>query len=392
MSSSSLSNPAALDHAAPAPKGRLKIYLGYAAGVGKTYQMLEEAHTLASQGTDVVVGYLEPHDRPDTAALLDGLELVPRREVDYRGIRFTEMDPPSIVRRHPQVALVDEFPHSNIPGLERTKRWEDVLYILQNGIDVWTTMNVQHLESLNDDVYQMSGVRVRETVPDWVVQQASEVVMVDLAPRALLNRLDRGVIYHGEKAQSAKKNFFKESTLVGLREFALRETAFEVESRNGPANLGDASESQPAQTDFTPLEAPTKREKVLVLLTAQPSAAALIRRGKRIADYLKGECLAVTVCPTGGLGVLSDLQRRALEKHLKFARDLHIPTHLLCGEDIAQELASFAQTHAVTQIYLPRIPKNAWRSPLKRDLIGRITRLAGDIEITIVAERQSQPS
>ncbi len=388
MSSSSLSNPAAVNGSVNPPKGKLKVYLGYAAGVGKTYQMLEEAHTLAGQGTDVVVGYFEPHDRPDTTALLGGLEVIPRRDVEYRGIRFTEMDPAAVVRRHPQVALVDEFPHSNVPGLERAKRWEDVLYILQNGIDVWTTMNVQHLESLNDDVYQMSGVRIRETVPDWVVQQASEVVMIDLAPRALLNRLDRGVIYHGEKAQSAKKNFFKESTLVGLREFALRETAFEVESRTDPSNAGDSSESHPVQTDSAPLEGATRTEKVLVLLSAQPSTAALIRRGKRIADYIKGECLAVMVCPTGGLGALSDLQRQAVEKHLKFARDLHIPTHVLCGEDIAQELANFAHAHAVTQIYLPRIPKSAWRSPLKRDLIQRITHLAGDIEITIVAERQ----
>ncbi len=384
MSSSSLDESVWKGEEHPA-KGKLKIYLGYAAGVGKTYQMLEEAHILALSGVDVVVGYFEPHDRPDTTALLTGLKIIPCRQVEYRGILFSEMDADAIARRHPQVALVDEFPHSNVPGVERAKRWEDVLYLLENGIDVWTTMNVQHLESLNDDVYQMSGVRIRETIPDWVVQQASEVVMVDLAPRALLNRLDRGAIYHGEKAESAKKNFFKESTLVGLREFALRETAFEVESRHNPVAANEAAtQTQPVET--SDVGQPSRVERVLVLLTPDPSTAALVRRGKRVADYLKAECIAVVICAKGDLSLLPAVERQAMEKHLKFARNLHVRAQILAGDDVAGELAAFAHRSGVTQIYLSR-QKRGWVSSFRRGLIHRIIRLAGDIEITVVAQR-----
>src|SRR4051812_25441762 len=211
--------------------GKLKIYLGYAAGVGKTYQMLEEAQSLRSKGVDVVIGYFEPHGRKDTIAKTAGIETVPRKRVEYRGSFFEEMDAEAIIARHPQVAVVDEFPHTTVPGSSRTKRWEDVLAILDEGIDVLTTMNVQHLESLNDQMTQITGVKVRETIPDWVVKQADEVIMVDLTPRALLNRLERGVVYPPDKAQRALQNFFKESTLVALREMALRQTAHEVEER-----------------------------------------------------------------------------------------------------------------------------------------------------------------
>src|SRR6202142_3689718 len=198
------------------PSGRLKIYLGYAAGVGKTYQMLEEAQETKRQGRDVVIGYFEPHGRKDTIARTDGLENIPRRRLDYRGTKFEEMDTPAILARHPAVCVVDEFPHTNVPGSERVKRWEDVLALLDAGIDVLTTMNVQHLESLNDQIYQITGVRVRETIPDWVVREANEVVMVDLTPRALLNRLERGVVYAPDKAKQALENFFKEPTLAVL--------------------------------------------------------------------------------------------------------------------------------------------------------------------------------
>src|SRR6185436_8517097 len=193
--------------------------------------MLTEAQELADRGIDVVIAYFEPHGRHDTIALTDGLETIPRQIVEYRGARFEEMDTDAVLRRLPQVAVVDEFPHSNVPGSARAKRWEDVHVLLEAGIDVLTTMNVQHLESLNDQIWQSAGVRVRETIPDWVVQQADEVVMVDLTPRALLNRLERGVVYPPERARAALENFFKESTLVALRELALRQAAHEVEHR-----------------------------------------------------------------------------------------------------------------------------------------------------------------
>ena len=212
-------------------RGKLKVFMGYAAGVGKTYKMLEEAQELRATSVDIVVGYFEPHARKDTIAKTEGLEIIPRRTVSYRESVFEEMDTASILARHPSVCVVDEFPHTNVPGSERLKRWEDVEVLLAAGIDVLTTMNIQHLESLNDQIWQISGVRVRETIPDWVVQQADEVVMVDLTPRALLNRLQRGVVYSRDKADLALKNFFREQTLVALRELALRQAAHEVEHR-----------------------------------------------------------------------------------------------------------------------------------------------------------------
>lgn len=212
-------------------RGRLKIFMGYAAGVGKTYQMLEEAQQLKSKGRDVVIGYFEPHNRQETIAKVQGLEVIPRKKVIYRETGFEEMDAEAILARRPEVAAVDEFPHTNVPGSERAKRWEDVQALLDAGIDVLTTMNIQHLESLNDQVWHITGIRVRETIPDWVVQQADEVVMIDLTPRALLHRLERGVVYGQEKAARAMQNFFRESTLVALRELALRQAAHEVEHR-----------------------------------------------------------------------------------------------------------------------------------------------------------------
>ncbi len=220
-------------------RGRLKVFLGYAAGVGKTYQMLTEAHELKRRGVDVVIGYFEPHGRQETIALSNDLETVPRKVVEYRGTHFEEMDADAVLARHPQVAVVDEFPHTNVPGSTRLKRWEDVDVLLDAGIDVLTTMNVQHLESLNDQIWQSTGVRVRETIPDWVLTKADEVVMIDLTPGALLNRLARGVIYSPERAQAALQNFFKESTLVALRELAMRQAAHAIENRLPGDEPGD---------------------------------------------------------------------------------------------------------------------------------------------------------
>src|SRR5437764_6600094 len=193
--------------------------------------MLEESQELRKQRADIVIGYFEPHGRKDTIEKTEDLEIIPRRRIEYRGCAFDEMDTDGILRRAPQICAVDEFPHTNVPGAERAKRWEDVMVLLDAGIDVMTTMNLQHLESLNDQIWQISGIRVRETVPDWVVNQAEEVVMVDLTPRALLNRLQRGVVYEREKAERALQNFFREQTLVALRELALRQAAHEVEHR-----------------------------------------------------------------------------------------------------------------------------------------------------------------
>ncbi len=379
MSSSSPSDPSLNGSPDGAARGKLKVFLGYAAGVGKTYKMLQEAQERLRGGCDVVVGYFEPHGRSDTIAQLEGLEVIPRRVIEYRGAKFEEMDVDAILARHPEVAVVDEFPHTNVPGCQRTKRWEDVLVLLDAGIDVLTTMNVQHLESLNDQIHQITNVRVRETVPDWVVQQAREVVMIDLTPRALLNRLERGVVYKAEKARQAKENFFKESTLGALRELALRQTAYEVEHRHG-ATAEEAALTGSSGTAKS-------GETLLVYVTADPSAAALIRRARRAADYFHAECWAVAVSPGSGLEGFPPPDREAVEKHLNFARNLHLETMLLEGSDPAAELVRFAHDRGVTQIYLGR--ERGHRSlPFAADLTKQVVRHARGIEITIVAERK----
>lgn len=364
-------------------RGRLKIFLGYAAGVGKTYQMLEEAQQLKRAGTDVVIGYFEPHGRKDTIARTEGLEIIPRRRIEYRGTWFEEMDTDAVLARHPEACVVDEFPHTNVPGAGRTKRWEDVLALLDAGIDVLTTMNVQHIESLNDQIYQITGVRVRETIPDWVVREANEVVMVDLTPRALLNRLERGVVYAPEKAQQALQNFFKEPTLAVLRELALRQTAHEVDSRQMP------QESEPTLAGGVPGD--SSQDRILIHVTDDASSAALIRRGRRVADYLHADSFAVCVLKEGDLAGLPSKQREALERHLNFARSLHIETRVLQGEDVAATLVDFARVHQITQIFLAR-PQRAPKIKLGRNLVQRIVRLAEDMQVTVVAERRPAPS
>lgn len=360
-------------------RGRLKVFLGYAAGVGKTYRMLTEAHDLKRQGVDVVIGYFEPHARKDTIALSEGLESVPTRTLEYRGASFEEMDTDAVLARNPQVAVVDEFPHTNVPGSPRQKRWEDVDVLLAAGIDVLTTMNVQHLESLNDQIWQSTGVRVRETIPDWVVKRADDVVMVDVTPRALLNRLARGVIYAPERAQAALQNFFKESTLVALRELAMRQAAHVIESRLPGDDLSTGVAG--------PAAVPETRERLLLLVGPDPSTAALIRRGRRVADYLQGDCFAVHVAGSSDSHDLSSSERESLERHLNFARGLQIETRILQGDDVAETLVNFARMNGVTQIFVAREKPKALRSWFASAMVQRIVSLARDMQVTVVADR-----
>lgn len=364
--------------------GKLKIYLGYAAGVGKTYQMLEEAQQLKAAGIDVVIGYFEPHGRRDTIAKTEGLEMIPRKRIPYRGSTFEEMDAEAILERRPKVAVVDEFPHTNVPGSPREKRWQDVLALIEAGISVITTMNVQHLESLNDQMAQITGVRVRETIPDWVVKQADEVVMVDLTPRALLNRLERGVVYPPEKAQLALQNFFKESTLVALREMALRQTAHEVEERIEQTEEQRPLENAGAQP---PVKAQRVADAVVIYISDDPSTAMLIRRGKRVADVIHADCFAVYVSEQADLHGLPAAKRAAVERHLNFARNMHIETRVLIGADHAHALVEFARVHKARQIFLPRVLGKGTDRLLGKSLVNQVVRLANDMEITIVADR-----
>jgi two-component system sensor histidine kinase KdpD len=374
---------------APYQRGILKIYLGYAAGVGKTYQMLTEVHQLKREGVDVVVGYFEPHGRKDTITHIDGLELLPRRSIQYHGTAFGEMDVEAILRRHPQTCAIDEFAHTNVPGSERAKRWEDVQVLLDAGINVLTTMNVQHIESLNDLVWQITGVRVRETIPDWVVKQADEVVMVDLPPEALLNRLRRGVIYAPDKVEQALQNFFKESTLVVLRELTLRQTAHEVDVRQGVLDKDELSQAESGlNRETVSARSDQPPDRILIYVTPDPSTAMLIRRGRRVADYLKADCLAVSIECAAERSHMPPADREALEKHLNFAHNLRIETRIIQGSNIAQTLVDFARSHQVTQIFLVR-PRRSHTLPLfDRDIVDQVVRLAQDMQVTIVAERQ----
>jgi len=372
---------------APQRQGSLKIFLGYAAGVGKTYKMLEESQQLKAAGHDIVVGYFESHGRKDTITKAEGLEIVPRRRVEYRGHTFEEMDTDAILRRHPEICAVDEFPHTNIPSVERGKRWEDVMVLLAGGIDVLTTMNIQHLESLNDQVREISGIQVRETIPDWVVKQASEVVLVDLPPRALLNRLQRGVVYGPEKAEKALEHFFKEPTLAALREMALRQTAHEVDARQtaSPVSDGPVEVSPPGETGTS---GPELNESILIHITESPAAAGLIRRGRRVADYLGADCFGVCVLPGAGMDALPPAKREAIAKHLDFARKLHIETRVLEGEDAAESLVEFARRNGVTQIFLSKPPKSGGPLFRRRDFVMEVVRLAKDRQVTVVAEKR----
>jgi two-component system sensor histidine kinase KdpD len=361
-------------------RGKLKIFMGYAAGVGKTYTMLEEAQERKAAGLDVVIGYFEPHGRKETIDKTEGLEIIPRKVIEYRGSLFEEMNTDAVLARRPQLCLVDEFPHTNVPGSDRAKRWEDVELLLASGINVLTTMNIQHLESLNDQVWQISGIRVRETVPDWVVEQADEVVMVDLTPRALLHRLQRGVVYDRGKAERALQNFFRESTLVALRELALRQTAHEVGHR-----LSNGERLTPRDKTSSRSHRPYK---ILILVTANPKTAMLIRRAKRVSDFVGAECFAVAVQPTGDLSGLPPVEREAMEKHLNFARNLRIETRVLEGEDVAEVLVDFARRNQITQIYITRPRERKWLPPFNRDPAQKVISLAKDIQIVIVSDRE----
>lgn len=331
--------------------------------------MLREAQELKRQGRDVVIGYFEPHGRMETIAQTEGLEFVPRRRYTHRGSTFEDMDTDAVIARHPQVAVVDEFAHTNVPGAERLKRWQDVAKILDAGIDVLTSLNIQHIESLNDQVWHVTGIRVRETVPDWVVQEADEVVMVDVTPRALLHRLERGVVYAPEKAASALENFFTESNLTALRELAMRQTAHQLEERR------EEREWQPPEP--VPALEPTRRENILIWLTPHPATAMLIRRGRRVADYLDSPCTAVFVARDAAMSEFSIEDRAAVERHLNFCRNLRIKPEVIKSREPAKAITDYAREHGITQIFVTRYTPD----------LHRLVQFARDLQITIVAER-----
>jgi len=363
-------------------KGRLKIYMGYAAGVGKTYRMLEEAQTLRRQGVDIVVGYFEPHGRKETIAMTEGLEFVPRRQVCYNKANFEEMDTDAVLRRRPAVAVVDEFAHTNVPGSERVKRWQDVHALLDAGIDVIATMNVQHLESLNDQVWHITGVRVRETVPDWVIDDADEIVFVDLTPQALRNRLERGVVYAPDKAQKAMDNFFTETNLGALREMAMRHTAHELEEKLSAALPAGGAVFPAAPSGAGPAADPVtqRKDRILICLTGNPFSAALIRRGKRVADYLQADCVAIHVATPAENG-------EEVERHMSFARNLRIETHTVDAVEVARAISDFARQQRITQIFMGRSAPRPWYRR-RETVVQAVAAQSREVQVIIVASRR----
>lgn len=383
MSSFIPTNDSGVREPARGRRGRLHLYLGYAAGVGKTYRMLEDAQQISRQGRDIVIGYFEPHGRKDTMARTAGLEMVPTRTSTHGGAVFQEMDTDAILRRKPAICVVDELAHTNVPGSPRAKRWEEVQVLLDAGIDVMTNMNIQHLESLNDHIFRITGIRVRETVPDWFIKNASEVIMVDATTGALMNRLRRGVIYAPDKAQRALENFFKESTLAALRELALRQTAHELESRETVTPAHVLGERQPAESSQP------RRDRILIFLTAGPSTAMLIRRGRRMADYLEADCFAVWVSGRKR-AIDSRKAREAVERHLNFARNLHIETRILEGDNVPEQILDFAHRNQITQILAARPKFRPWDHLRSSDPVLRIVQMATDVRVIVVADRRKR--
>ena len=350
--------------------------------------MLADGRAAAQRGVDVILAYFQPHARPDTIEQAQSLEMVPHRKIEYRSKIFEEMDTEAVLHRRPSIALVDELAHTNIPGSTRTKRWEDVQVLLDAGIEVWTTMNVQHIESLNDQIWQITGIQVRETVPDGVVRQAAEIVAVDVTPDALLNRLKRGAIYNPGMVEKALGGFFRGSNLGALRELTLRQAAHEVDLRQSAYDetrgfqVPRISEARPSgQTDNQ------SKERILIHMTADPSTAMLIRRGRRVADYLHADCTAVFVHQTPELSQLPAEERQAVEKHLRFARSLQIETRILGGSDIARTVVDFARQNQVTQIFVAHTQIGLLERLRRKNFSEDIVRLAQDLQVTIVADR-----
>jgi len=357
-------------------RGRLKLYIGFAAGVGKTYRMLEEAHALGKRGVDVVVGFVETHGRADTAALVHGLEVVPRRVLAYRGLNVEEMDLDAIVARRPDIAIVDEIAHTNVPGSRHAKRYEDVDALLDAGINVIGAFNIQHLESLNDLVGEATGVEIRETVPDTFLEQADQVVNLDLAVEDLLERLRAGKIYAPEKATRALENFFQKDKLSTLRELALREVAESL----GRAALANGREEAGEET--TPRQG---SERVMVCISSRsPRAATLLRRGSRLAGRLNTDWYVVYVeAPDEAPDRIDSATQRILQANIQKARELGAEVVQLQGKDVVTTLLDFARSHAVAHILIGRTHSSVWRHLVRGDFVRRMVREADDFDLHI---------
>jgi two-component system, OmpR family, sensor histidine kinase KdpD len=363
-------------------RGHYKIFLGMAAGVGKTYRMLQEGRAEQAAGRDVVIGYLEPHARAETEAQAEGLERLPRRTVEYRGTKVEEMDLPAIFHRAPELCLIDELAHTNAPGVEHAKRYEDIDDVLEAGIDVFSTVNVQHLESLNDRVAELTGVRVRETFPDSVLASADEVVLVDLTPEALIARLRAGKVYPAERVPAALNNLFRVENLSSLREVALRQTAEEVESKRALP----AAEVLGTREELLADEAPQAlAERVLALVTPRPRSQRLVRRAWRSAQRLGAELDLLYVQPPGAPP--RGEQREQLEALRRLASVLGATLIVEEGDDLVDTAARVAAERGTTYVLIGQPPPRTGLRRFAESLPDRLLRKLPGVDVRIVADR-----
>jgi two-component system, OmpR family, sensor histidine kinase KdpD len=354
-------------------RGKLKIFFGAAPGVGKTYSMLEAARKVGKEGADVVVGYIEPHCRPETQALVLGLDILPRLEIPYHGTKLFEFNLDAALALHPQLLIVDELAHTNAPGVTHAKRWQDVMSLLEAGIDVYTTLNVQHLESLNDVVAQITGVVVRETLPDSIFEQADEVELVDLPPNDLLERMREGKVYVPREAARAMANFFTKGNLIALRELALRRTAERV-----------GEQMDLYRGEHAVSETWAARERLLVCVGPSPFAGRLVRATRRMAASLKAPWLAVHV-ETPGDARLSDAAREQLTQTFRLVEQLGGETATVSGQSIADELIPYARSRNVTRIVVGKPKQPRWKELLHGSLVYELTRKCGDIDVYVIS-------
>jgi two-component system sensor histidine kinase KdpD len=370
-------------------RGHLKVFIGMAPGVGKTYRMLQEGAAEADNGRDVVIGYIEPHGRDETMAQAEGLETIPRRHLRYRGTPLEEMDLPAVLARKPELCLIDELAHTNAPGVEHEKRYEDVREVIEAGIDVFSTVNVQHLESLNDQVTQLTGARVRETIPDEVLSAADEVVLIDLTPEALIGRLRAGKVYRPERVQAALNNFFKIENLSALRETALRQVAEDVEVKRlvrEPSTIARRDEEGlPAAPEAGPQAI---GERLLALVTIAPHSERIVRRAWRSAQRLDAELDVLVVRPPGRPPSPED--RKRLEELRRLVSMLGARLRVEEGEDVAAVVIRLARALGATYVLMgtpsPRRGLARLSANSDRSLLMRLLRGLPGVDVRIVAD------
>lgn len=355
-------------------RGMLKIFLGYAPGVGKTYAMLNEANRRLRYGQNIVVGYVENHGRAETDGQIDALEVLPRKEIVYNGVTLSELDVDAVLKRKPDTVLIDELAHTNIPGSKNKKRYEDVLEILSHGINVISTLNIQHVESLNDVVYQITGIRVNETLPDRILQKADEVVVVDLTPDALQNRLRRGAVYRPEKVPQALKNFFRKGNLNALRELVLRQAAEDVDE-----DLDAYMKREGIKDNWHTVE------RLMVCVSPSPNSKKLIRRGARIANRYKCEWYVVSVNSTRlFFDNHTEADNKMLQSHEQLAKQLGAEVVELTGRSVSETLAVFANQKHITQIVMGQSARTKVETFFRGSTINKLIKMVKNVEIHLI--------